>query len=204
MNSLKSRYPLPSVSSVLNQLIMTSQSSNIFQQTALSGYNSRSSQPLPLVLVDVGEMVKQDIWTWLPIIITVTVLNTWSQKWTLVGEGFIEFILFVKLWTIPTNIRVSFSNSLFKVKINETFPGQSWWKEGSKLMRRWSISQYQLIPTSDLAPEHPSPGIVRLEDHIEPVKLQLSEVRVMQQPPFIFSLKDQAGCSLTTTEDCNK
>ena len=57
---------------------------------------------------------------------------------------------------------------------------------------------------SHLAPEHSPPGIVRLEDHVEPVQLQLSEVGVVEQPPFILGLQDQTGCSLTTTEDCNK
>ena len=61
-----------------------------------------------------------------------------------------------------------------------------------------------ITQTPDLAPEHPAPGIVGLEDHVEPVQLHLGEVRVVEQPPLILCLQHQTGSSLTTTEDCNK
>ena len=40
-----------------------------------------------------------------------------------------------------------------------------------------------------LAPEHAPPGVIRLEDVVEPVEVGLAEVRVMQEPPLVLGLE---------------
>ena len=46
---------------------------------------------------------------------------------------------------------------------------------------------------SELAPKHPSPGVVGLEYGVQPVQLHLAELRVVEEPPPVLRLQSLAG-----------
>ena len=58
----------------------------------------------------------------------------------------------------------------------------------------------------DLAPEHAPPGVVSLEDGVEPLQLGLAELRVVEEPPLVLRQQPfpSSRASLNPTEYCNR
>ena len=57
----------------------------------------------------------------------------------------------------------------------------------------------------DLAPEHAPPGVVSLEDGVEPLQLGLAELCVVEEPPLVLRQQPfpSSRASFNSTEYCN-